>query len=458
MSHELEHPARALAAQADLREEESRLKALVGRILDMARERGAGQAEVGVSLARGLGVSVRKGEVETVEFTRDQGFGVTVFFGRRKGTASTSDASEAAIRDAVERACTIARATAEDPHAGLADPGLMAERVEDLDLYHRWGLDSETAQRLALDCEAAGLDYDARINNSEGANVSSMEACRTYGNSHGFVGSYCAARHGMSAALIASDAHGMQRDHWYTVSRVPSELEDGAFVGRRAAQRALGRLGARPVATARVPVVFAAEVAVGLIGQLIAAISGGNIYRRASFLCDALGEQVLPERITVAERPRIPRGLGSAPFDEDGLATREQAFVRDGVLDRYVLSTYSARRLGMESTANAGGVHNLTVSDDGLEQAALLERMGRGLLVTELMGQGVNLLTGDYSRGAAGYWVEDGRVASPVQEVTVAGNLREMLHGIDAVGADTETRGNVRCGSLLIDGMTVAGS
>jgi PmbA protein len=449
--------SRVVIADEDLRASRGELEARVAAILEEARRQGATAAEVGVSRALGLVVAVRQGELETVEFTRDQGFAISVYRGRRKGAASTTVADDASIRDTVSRALAIAGHTAEDPAAGLADPSLLAASVPDLDLHHGWRLEVADAERIAAECEAAALGHDPRITNSEGATVSSVQVCRAYGNSGGFVGSECGTRHGFSVSVIASDEGGMQRDYWYTSSRVPAELEPPEEVGRRAAERALARLGARSVPTTRAPVLFATEVAGSIMGHFLGAISGGALYRRASFLCDALGESLFPERITIDERPREPRALGSTAFDGDGVATRPKAFVDRGVLASYVLSAYSARRLGMETTGNAGGIHNLHVSDDGLDLDALLARMGRGLYVTELMGQGVNAVTGDYSRGAAGFWVEDGRIAFPVQEVTVAGNLKRMFADLDAVGADAHRPGNIRCGSLLFDGMTVAG-
>lgn len=435
------------------------LEARVGRILDSARQQGADAAEVTVSRSQGLAVTVRQGEVETVERTRDAGFGITVYLGQRKGSASTSDTSDEAVTATVAKALSIARFTAEDPAAGLAAAELMPSGpLPALDLDHPWQLDVAEAAELARSCEAAARAVDPRISNSDGATTSSGQACRAYGNSHGFIGSELATRHGLSVAVIAGQGEGMQRDYAFTVERVPGELEAAESVGRRAGERAIARLGARPVPTTRVPVLFSHDVAAGLLGHLVAAISGGNLYRRASFLLDALGEQLFPARVQIEENPHLPRALGSAAFDGDGVATRHKHLVRDGVLQSYVLSAYSARRLGLETTANAGGVHNLRISDDGLDFTALLGRLGRGLLVTELMGQGVNGVTGDYSRGAAGFWVEQGEIVHPVQEVTVAGNLRDMFRNLDAIGNDALRPGNIVCGSLLIDGMTVSGS
>ena len=429
----------------------------VEQIIDEARRQGASACEVAVSLEQGLTTSVRQGEVETVEFNRDQGFGITLYLGQRKGSASTSASGTEAIRETVAAALAIAQHASEDDCAGLADAALMARELPDLDLYHPWSIEPEQAIELALQCEAAAFAHDPRIRNADGSSLSSHQGCRVYGNSHGFIGGYTSSRHSLSCVMIAEQAGQMQRDYWYDVNRRAERLESPALIGRRAAERAVRRLGARSVPTCEVPVLFAAELAGGLFGHLLAAISGGNLYRRSSFLVDALGQTLFPEWMTIDERPRLPGGLASAAFDGDGLATYDKAFIEQGRLVSYVLGTYSGRKLGMPSTANAGGVHNLFVSHGTDDQAALLRQMGRGLLVTELMGQGVNLVTGDYSRGAAGFWVENGEIQFPVEEVTIAGNLRDMLRQIVAVGADLEWRGNVRSGSLLIERMTVAG-
>lgn len=440
-------------------QERAGLEDRVARILEVAKQQGADAAEVAVSRAEGLAVTVRRGEVETVEQTRDQGFGISVYLGRRKGSASTSDSSPDAIEATVAKALNIARFTAEDPAAGLADPELMPTGpLPQLDLFHPWELDVAAATELAQACEAAALDADARISNSEGSTTTSSRSWRAYGNSHGFIGSEPATRHGLSVSVIAGRDGGMQRDYAYTMDRVPEALEAAAAVGRRAGERAVARLGARPVPTARVPVLFGHDVASGLLGHFIAAISGGNLYRRSSFLLDAMGKQVFPERVTIEECPHLPRALGSAAFDGDGVATRAKRLVEGGVLASYVLSAYSARRLKLATTGNAGGIHNLRINDDGLDFEAMLARLGRGLLVTELMGQGVNGVTGDYSRGAAGFWVEDGAIAHPVQEVTIAGNLKDMFLNIDAIGNDAVRPGNIVCGSMLVDGMTVSGA
>lgn len=385
----------------------------VEQIIDEARRQGASACEVAVSLEQGLTTSVRQGEVETVEFNRDQGFGITLYLGQRKGSASTSASGTEAIRETVAAALAIAQHASEDDCAGLADAALMARELPDLDLYHPWSIEPEQAIELALQCEAAAFAHDPRIRNADGSSLSSHQGCRVYGNSHGFIGGYTSSRHSLSCVMIAEQAGQMQRDYWYDVNRRAERLESPELIGRRAAERAVRRLGARSVPTCEVPVLFAAELAGGLFGHLLAAISGGNLYRRSSFLVDALGQTLFPEWMTIDERPRLPGGLASAAFDGDGLATYDKAFIEQGRLVSYVLSTYSGRKLGMPSTANAGGVHNLFVSHGADDQAALLRQMGRGLLVTELMGQGVNLVTGDYSRGAAGFWVETARSSSP---------------------------------------------
>ncbi|MGH8352881.1 MAG: metalloprotease PmbA, partial [Pseudomonas sp.] len=409
-------------------------------------------------LEQGLSTTVRQREVETVEFNRDQGFGITLYVGQRKGSASTSASGDEAIRETVAAALAIAKHASEDDCAGLADAALMARELPELDLFHPWAITPEQAIERALVCEAAAFASDPRIKNADGTTLNTHQGCRVYGNSHGFVGGYASTRHSLSCVMIAEGEGQMQRDYWYDVSRQGEALADAAGIGRHAAERAVRRLGARPVPTCEVPVLFAAELATGLFGHFLAAISGGNLYRKSSFLEGALGQQLFPEWLSLDERPHLPRGLGSAAFDNDGLATYAKSFVERGELLSYILGTYSGRKLGLPSTANAGGVHNLFVSHGAEDQAALIRRMGRGLLVTELMGQGLNLVTGDYSRGAGGYWVENGEIQFPVQEVTIAGNLRDMFRQILAVGSDLELRSNVRTGSVLIEKMTVAGS
>ena len=434
------------------------LREQVERIVAEAKRQGATGCEVAVSLEQGLSTSVRQREVETVEFNRDQGFGITLYVGQRKGSASTSATGDEAIRETVAAALAIARHTSEDDCAGLADPALMARDLPDLDLYHAWSLTPDQAVERALACEAAAFDADPRVTKADGTTLNIHHGCRVYGNSHGFIGGYASTRHSLSCVMIAEGEGQMQRDYWYDVKRRGELLDSPESIGRRAAQRAASRLGARPVPTAEVPVLFAPEVAVGLFGHFLGAISGGSLYRKSSFLEGCLGQRLFPEWLTLDERPLLPGALGSASFDNDGLATYAKPFVENGTLVSYVLGTYSGRKLGMPSTANAGGVHNLFVSHGDEDQKALLRRMGRGLLVTELMGQGVNLVTGDYSRGAGGYWVESGEIQFPVQEVTIAANLKDLFASILAIGNDVENRGNLHTGSVLVERMMVAGN
>jgi PmbA protein len=438
--------------------EAARLETLVGQILDAAKAEGADAAEVSVSEDAGLSVSVRMGELETVEFNHDRGFGITVYFDGRKGTASTTDTARDAVAATVRAACNIASHAAADPCNGLADAALMARDLPELDLDHPWEIGVADAEAIARRAEDAARSFDSRIVNSDGASVTSHQALSIYGNSHGFVGRQLGTRHSLSCAVIASEGAGMRRNHWYTLGRSAPVLESAESVGATAARRALARLGARPAPTGAYPVLFAPEVAVGLIGHLIGALSGGSLYRRASFLSDSIGRAILPRTMSIVEEPHIPGGLGSAAFDADGVATRAQAFVREGVIVSYVLGTYSARRLGLVSTGNSGGVHNLLVDARREDPGALRRRLGRGLLVTELMGQSVNLVTGDYSRGAAGFWIEDGEIVHPVEEVTIAGHLAAMYGALIGVGTDVDTRFATRCGSLLVGEMTVAAS
>lgn len=432
------------------------LKDLVAGILEEAKRHGASAAEVSAGDSTGLVVSVRKGELETVEFTNDRGFGITVYIGSRKGSASTSDAGPDAVRETVRAAINIARFTEEDPCNGLADPELMARSLPDLDLDHPWEVDVPEATEHALEAESAALVHDSRIVNSEGANVATHRGCHAYGNSHGFLEASSGTRHSTGCSVIAEDAAGMQRDYWYTVSRDPGDLECPVEVGREAARRAVARLGRRSVATGSYPVLFAPPEAGGLIGNLLAAISGGALFRNASYLVDSLGRRAAAAGITLAEEPHRPKGLGSAAHDGDGVATRAKAFIDDGVVASYILGSYSARRLGLTTTGNAGGVFNLDLKTEVRPLTALMRDMGTGLLVNGLIGQGVNLVTGDYSRGASGIWIENGEPRHPVDEVTIAGNLDDMLKGIVGCGDDVDRRGNIHTGSLLIREMTVA--
>ncbi len=435
------------------------LAAIARQALEVARAAGASQAEADVSLQKGLTATVRLGEVDTVEYQRDRGLGVTVYFGKRKGSASTADLREAAVRDTVAKASAIARHTAQDECSGLADASDLAREIPELDLDHPWNIEPEQAIELARAAEAAGRAVDPRITNSEGSTVTSHRGVRVYANSHGFLAGYPSTSHSLSVVLLAEDADGMQRDYWYASARDPAELGNVAAVGRRAGERAVARLGARRIATRKAPVLFAPEVARGFVGHFLGAIRGGSQYRKSTFLLDAAGQAVFPAFVQMQERPHIPRAAGSSPFDSEGVATRDRELVTGGIVQGYVLSSYSARKLGLRTTGNAGGIHNLLVAPSApdLDHAALLARMGTGLYVTELMGQGVNAVTGDYSRGATGFWIENGAIAFPVQEVTIAGNLREMYRRIVAFGSDIDARAAVRTGSVLIEEMTIAG-
>ncbi|MDR3394445.1 MAG: metalloprotease PmbA [Parasulfuritortus sp.] len=434
------------------------LRDLAGKVLDLARTAGGTAAEVEVSEGFGQSINVRKGEVETIEFNKDKGVGVTVYLGQRRGHASTSDFSVDALSRTVDKALAIARFTAEDDCAGLADADLLARDFPSLDLHYPWDLSVEAATEMARVCESTALAVDGRITNSEGAGVSIQESQFVYANSLGFMGGYPGSRHSLSCAVIAEDDSGMQRDYWYTTAREAGDLASAESVGQRAGERAVRRLNARKLETRQCPVLFEAPIATGLIASFVSAVSGGHLYRKSSFLLDSLGTQVFPSFMQIEERPFIVKGLASAPFDSEGVATRDRDVVKDGVVEGYFLSTYSARKLGMKSTGNAGGNHNLIVPSTGESFDELLRKMGTGLLVTELLGHGLNMVTGDYSRGVAGFWVENGVIAYPVEEITVAGNLKDMFMGIQAIGTDTEVRGSRRVGSILIDNMTVAGN
>ena len=433
------------------------LRELAQSVLDHAKSRGATSAETEVSEGFGQTVTVRRGEVETIEYNRDKGIGVTVYVGQKRGHASSSDFSAQAVRDTVDAAVSIARFTAPDEAAGLADPELIARDIADLDLWHPWDLPVERAIDLAKVAEDAGFAVDRRISNSEGATVSTQESQFVYGNSLGFMGGYPNSRHGVWCSLIAGKGDEMQRDDWYETTRDPLELAAPDSVGRRAAERAVKRVGSRKIATMQAPILFEAPIASSLLGHFVSAVSGGSLYRKSSFLLDSIGKQVFAPWVQISDIPDIPKGLASSPFDEEGVATLRRDVVKDGAVQGYFLGSYSARKLGMKSTGNAGGNHNLVLSDTGEDFDALLKKMDKGLLVTELMGQGVNAVTGDYSRGAAGYWVENGEIAYPVQEITIAGNLKDMFAGIVAAGTDVSRRGSRQCGSILIERMTIAG-
>ncbi len=433
------------------------LQQLAEDVLKHASTKGATACEVDVSEGFGQSVTVRCDEVETIEFNRDKGIGITVYAGQRKGYASTSDFSAQALRETVEAALNIARFTAEDDCAGLADAALMARDCPDLDLYHPWALSVEEAIETARRCEQAAFDANPLVSNSEGASISTQQAHFVSANSLGFMGGYPTSRHYISCSVIAGEQDAMQRDDWYTTHRDASHLDNPQQVGRIAAERAVARLGGRKVKTGEFPVIFEAQLAGGLLGSLVHAASGGALYRKSSFLIDHLGKRIMPDFVQIAERPHIPCGLGSAAFDSDGVATRDRDIVTDGILQGYFLSAYTARKLGMQTTANAGGSHNLIIQPGQHDLDGLLAQMGRGLLVTELLGHGINYVTGDYSRGAAGYWVENGKIVHPVEEITIAGNLKHMLAGIVAVGNDVQIRGTKQTGSILIDRMTIAG-
>ncbi len=440
---------------------------LVDHALAHALKLGATDAGAEASEGCGLSVNVRKGELETVERNRDKSLGVTVYVGHRRGNASTSDFSLAAIERTVQAAHDIARFTAEDPVAGLPDAADIAPEAthRDLQLFHPWAIDSETAARLALECEEAALGTHKRITNSEGAGVSAQQSHFFSAHTRGFRGGYASSRHSMSVAPIASlpgrNAE-MQRDAWYSSMRDAAELADPARIGRYAAERALSRLGSRKIATTECPVLFESPLAAGLLGGFVQAVSGGSLYRKSTFLLDSLGQRVFPQHIDVVEDPFLLRGKGSSPFDEEGVRVAARKVVNAGRVEGYFLSTYSARKLGMKTTGNAGGSHNLSLTSrhtrPGDDLDAMLKKLGTGLFVIELMGQGVNYVTGDYSRGASGFWVENGEIAFPVHEITIAGNLKDMFRGIEAVGGDAYNYGAKTVGSVLINRMKVAGS
>jgi PmbA protein len=438
------------------------LRDLSLKILQMARDAGATDAASEVSESSGLSVTVRKQDIETLERTRDRAASVTVYSGTRRGHATTSDFSDQALRAAVEKALDIARYTAEDPCAGLPEPHLIARDAPALALYFPWELSAEAAVRLAMTAEKAALSVSPAIQNTEGASVAANHGQFYSANTKGFVGGYPYSRHWFSVAPIAQSGQNMQRDDWYTSDRDPRRLADPEAVGRYAAQRALARLHAKKVATQKVPVLFEAPLASGILGAFVQAVSGGALYRKSSFLLESLGQQIFPSHIQIREDPLIPGAMGSTPFDDEGVRVRARDVVANGIVKGYFLSCYSARKLGMESTGNSGGSHNLlmtssrTAASDDLN--AMLRKMGRGLLLTEVMGQGVNYVTGDYSRGAFGYWVENGEIAYPVEEITIAANMKDMLKGIVAIGADAICRGTKTVGSILIDEMTIAGN
>lgn len=438
-------------------QEIDRLKNIVQDLLDEASKQGATAAEAGLNQENGLSVTARLGDVETLEHHCDQGLGVTVYFGRRKGSASTTDLSPASIKETVSAACSIARYTSEDEYAGLPDKDLLATEFPDLDLHHPWNISADAAITLAIECEDAARNFHPEISNSEGASINTHQGTRVIGNTLGFLHGYISTRHSLSCSVLAQRGDSMQRDYWYSVARNALNLEPAVDIGKKSAQRALRRLEARSLSTRHCPVLYSAEIASGLLGSFIGAISGGNLYRKSSFLLDALGTQIFPEFIHIHEQPYLKGALGSAAYDGEGVITRARDIVSRGILQDYVLSAYSARKLGMKSTGNAGGVHNLTITPGKLDYSGMLKELNTGLLVTELMGQGVNMVTGDYSRGAAGFWVENGEIQYPVEEITIAGNLKDMFKSIIAVGSDVDYRGNIRTGSILVERMSIAG-
>ena len=435
----------------------ARLESTAQRLLELARQQGASQAEVSCSESRGLNVGVRMGEVETVESNQDRGIGVTVYFGQKKGSASTGDVRDESLVATVAQACAIARHTEDDVAAGLADADLMAKDLREFDTWHPADVSADDAVVRALACEAAGRAVDSRIGNSDGASFGSGQSLGVYANSHGFVGAERDTHFSLGCALIAGQGDAMQRDGWYSTALSLDGVEDAASVGRQAAERALSRLDPRSVPTTTMPVIFSAEVARSLIGHYVSAVSGGSLYRRASFLLDSVGERVFPEWFGIVEDPFMPRGFRSASFDGEGVATRRSPLIEAGIVQRYVLGSYSARKLGLQTTANAGGVHNLDVTSNTDNLQTMVRGQSRALLVTELMGQGINLITGDYSRGAAGFMIENGELAYPVDGITIAGNLRAMFEAIEAVGADSDPRSHIRTGPILVGKMTVAG-
>lgn len=438
------------------------LRNIAQDMLDYAKQRGASAASAEVSVGFGQAVTVRQGEVETIEYNRDKGLGITVYLGQQRGNASTSDFSPQAVRDTVDAALSIARYTAKDDCSGLPDADMLARDCPDMDLYHPWDLPVDAAIELAQQCEQAALDTDARIGNSEGATVNLHEAQFITANSLGFIGGFPTSRHSLSCAVIAGQDDAMERDYWYTVARDAKELLDAQQVGRIAAERTVRRLNARQLETMQVPVLFEAPIASGLLGSFVGAVSGGSMYRKSSFLLDRMDQQIFAPHINITDVPDIRKGLASSPFDDEGVQTQRRVIVENGVLRGYFLGSYSARKLGLRTTGNAGGNHNLILKPSGgqsgeLDFAGLLKTMSRGLLVTELLGQGVNAVTGDYSRGAAGFWVEHGEIQYPVQEITIAGNLKDMFRNIVAVGNDVLVQGSRQCGSILVEGMTIAG-
>ena len=444
--------------QIEAQEKLSRLQQVVADILTEAKKHGASAAEAGVSATTGISASVRLGEVETIEHNSDNGMGITVYIGKCKGSASTTDLTPAAIKQAVSAACNIARFTTEDQYSGLANADEMLAEQPDLDLYHPWDISIDDAIDIALACETAARDSDSRIINSEGAALHTATGFHVYGNSHGFIGAYPSTRHSLSCSVVAQDGDHMQRDYWYDTTRLPGNLDSAESIGKKTAERTLARLNAKRVKTQNAPVIFRSDVASSLLRSFTSSIRGGALYRKSTFMLDKLGQQIFPDFVTISENPLLIQGLASSAYDGDGVATSARNIVEKGILNNYILDSYSSRKLGLANTGNAGGVRNLSIQsgDQNLEQ--LIKQMHKGLVVTEMMGQGINMVTGDYSRGATGFWVENGEILYPVEEVTIAGNLREMFKGLVAVGNDTDHPGSIQTGSWLIEHMMVAGA
>jgi PmbA protein len=434
------------------------LKNITEDVISAAKKLGSNEVEASLSVGRGLSVNARLGEIETMEFHRDQGIAVTVYHGKKKGSASSTDFKQNSIQQMVEAACAIARHAEEDKFAGLPNRELLATHFPELSLYHPWGLSADEAVKLAIECEDAARSFHTDISNSEGASVQSFDGVSIFANSLGFNHGYPASRHSLSCSVIGERGGAMQRDYWYSSARSAAGLEAAEQVGKKAAERTIKRLGARSIGTRKCPVMYSPDVSGGLIGHFVSAIRGGALYRKSSFLLDSLHQRVFPEFMRIHEQPHLKEALGSAAYDGEGIATTARDIIQTGCVQGYVLSSYSARKLGLQTTANAGGVRNLTVESTGQNYQQMLDEMDTGFLVTELMGQGINSLTGDYSRGAAGFWVEGGEIQFPVEEVTIAGNLKEMYQAIVAVGNDADTRGNTRCGSILVSEMTLAGT
>ncbi len=440
-----------------IEQEINRLETIIHTLLLEAKNQGASSADAGLSVDNGLSVNVRLGDVETIEHHCSQGLGVSVYFGQKKGSASSTDLSTQSIKETVTAACSIARYANEDRYAGLPDPEKLATDFKDLDLYHPWDINADDAINLALTCENAALQFHPDIHNSEGASVDSYSGIRIFGNSLGFLHGYPSTRHSISCSVLGEHDGNMERDYWYSVARDQQHLESAEFIGKKAAIRTVQRLGARSLSPRKCPVLYSSEVASGLIGSFLSAISGGSLYRKSSFLLDSLDTKIFPDFIHIHEQPHLLGALGSALYDAEGVTTQANEIVTNGILNTYLLSSYSARKLGMQTTGHAGGIHNLCITAGDKDLKQLLGEMGTGLLVTELMGQGVNPVTGDYSRGASGFWVEQGVIQYPVQEITVAGNLKDMFQHILAVGNDIDYRGNIRTGSILIEEMAIAG-